>query len=103
MDNNIEIKKYYNISWKYARLNNEYDNMKKIYNNLKNNILNEYIDYFINIEKYNYNDSVIMANLNIKYSNRLNLKWNELINIKNNINNIESDYINLYNNYINNN
>jgi len=92
-------KKNNEVSWRYARYYTEYNNIKIEYHKLKKNILNQYITYYIDIG-YNINNAKILANENIEYSQRLNIKWEELVKIKKYKENSEETY-NYYYNYNN--
>lgn len=95
---NMFTKKYYDISWRYARYHLEYENKKDEYNKIKENIFNEYVNHFLNC-KYNFKEANRLACININNSQRVNNKYNELLEIKDYKNNAEKNYNYLYDYY----
>jgi len=101
-DINININKYTKDLDEISEekyLNKKFEKIIKIYANIKNKNINEYLDLFKNNNINNYNN---MNNFNMNFNNFNNLKsqnfQNDLLYMNNNINNI-----NLNNNYNNNN
>jgi hypothetical protein len=95
-------KKFFDISWRYARYYQEYENKKYEYNELKENIYREYLNNFQNCE-VNLNEANRLASININKSYRVNNKYNELLEIKEYKDNAEKNYKYLYDYYICNN
>jgi len=94
------IKKYYDISWRYARYYQEYKNKKSEFNEFKNNILKEYVNYYLNC-KYNFKEANRLAFIYINNSNRVNNKYKELLKIKDYKDSTKKNYYYLYDYYEN--
>jgi len=91
-------KRYYDISWRYARYYLEYENKKSEFNELKNNIFEEYVNYYLNCE-YNFKEANRLACININNSYRVNNKYNELLEIKDYKDSAKNNYYYLYDYY----